>query len=87
MENPITILAPQLFGKYPRSFERLFNSVSIPDIKETDNIKLKLWKAYEFGLNYHKGQKRKSGEPFFNHCLAVANTLACLLYTSPSPRD
>ena len=76
MENPITILAPQLFGKYPRSFERLFNSVSIPDIKETDNIKLKLWKAYEFGLNHHKGQKRKSGEPFFNHCLAVANTLA-----------
>lgn len=31
--------------------------------------------AYEFGLNAHLGQKRKSGEPYFNHCIAVADIL------------
>lgn len=31
--------------------------------------------AYEFGFNAHLGQKRKSGEPYFNHCIAVADIL------------
>tara|TARA_B100000686_G_scaffold295692_1_gene326740 strand:+ start:13934 stop:16117 length:2184 start_codon:yes stop_codon:yes gene_type:complete len=76
MNNPLTVLAPQLFGKYPRPFQKLFDAIS--DFKDIDDneVKLQLWKAYEFGLSHHKGQKRKSGEPFFNHCVAVANTLA-----------
>lgn len=76
MDNPLTALAPQLFGEYPRPFQKLFDAISIPKDKSNDDIKLKLWKAYEFGLNHHKGQKRRSGEPFFNHCIAVASTLA-----------
>ncbi|MGC8775787.1 MAG: bifunctional (p)ppGpp synthetase/guanosine-3',5'-bis(diphosphate) 3'-pyrophosphohydrolase [Minisyncoccia bacterium] len=31
--------------------------------------------AYQFALSAHQGQKRKSGEPYFNHCLAVADIL------------
>jgi GTP pyrophosphokinase len=31
--------------------------------------------AYQFALKAHEGQKRKSGEPYFNHCLAVADIL------------
>ncbi len=76
MDNPLTALAPQLFGEYPRPFQKLFDAISIPKDKSNDDIKLKLWKAYEFGLNQHKGQRRRSGEPFFNHCIAVASTLA-----------
>tara|TARA_B100001123_G_scaffold450867_1_gene624570 strand:- start:2100 stop:4289 length:2190 start_codon:yes stop_codon:yes gene_type:complete len=76
MNNPLTVLAPQLFGEYPRPFEKLYGAVSISKEMDNDEVKLKLWKAYEFGLNYHKGQKRQSGEPFFNHCIAVASTLA-----------
>jgi len=76
MNNPLTSLAPQLFGEYPRPFEKLYNSISFFKDIDKDEVKLKLWKAYEFGLNQHKGQKRRSGEPFFNHCIAVANTLA-----------
>lgn len=32
-------------------------------------------RAYEFAHTAHQGQKRSSGEPYFNHCLATAQTL------------
>jgi RelA/SpoT family (p)ppGpp synthetase len=35
-------------------------------------------KAYSFAVNAHKNQKRKSGDPFVNHPLAVANILTDL---------
>ena len=76
MENPINRLAPQLFGEYPKSFLNLYNKISIPLDTDKDNLKKTLWKAYEFGNRYHEGQKRLSGEPYFNHCIEVAETLA-----------
>ena len=48
-----------------KSYNRFFN-------KDT------LSKAYEFAVNAHKNQKRKSGDPFVNHPLAVANILSDL---------
>ena len=76
MDNPITRLAPQLFGEYPKSFLKLYNKISIPLDSDKDNLKEILWKAYEFGNRYHEGQKRLSGEPYFSHCIEVAETLA-----------
>ena len=76
MDNPITRLAPQLFGEYPKSFLKLYEKISIPLDNDKDDIKKKLWRAYEFGHRYHEGQKRLSGEPYFNHCIEVAETLA-----------
>ena len=76
MENPIARLAPQLFGEYPKSFLSLYNKISIPLDTDKDNLKKTLWKAYEFGNRYHEGQKRLSGETYFNHCIEVAETLA-----------
>ncbi|HSS97459.1 MAG TPA: RelA/SpoT family protein, partial [Terriglobales bacterium] len=35
-------------------------------------------RAYRFAAKAHKGQKRVSGEPYINHCLAVAIILADL---------
>ncbi len=34
-----------------------------------------LEKAYRFAQNAHKDQKRETGEPYFNHCVAVAKIL------------
>ena len=76
MQNPLTKFVPHLVGEYPRKFLNLFESVSIIKGFEKNEIRDLLWRAYEFSSTHHEGQKRKSGEPYFNHCLAVANTLA-----------
>ncbi|MCF7805168.1 MAG: bifunctional (p)ppGpp synthetase/guanosine-3',5'-bis(diphosphate) 3'-pyrophosphohydrolase [Candidatus Marinimicrobia bacterium] len=38
----------------------------------------KLWEAYQFGKESHEGQLRKSGDPYFDHCVEVAKILADL---------
>ena len=35
-----------------------------------------LERAYDFADRAHRGQKRLSGEPYFSHCVAVAQLLA-----------
>ena len=41
-------------------------------------------KAYEFAENAHKGQVRKSGEPYFMHPVSVASILADLMIDAPT---
>lgn len=36
----------------------------------------KVASAYGFASEVHEGQKRKSGEPYFNHCIAVSRILS-----------
>ncbi len=76
MDNPLSRLAPQLFGEYPKPFLQLVDTVSTAPGQEKDELKTILWKAYEFGNRHHEGQKRRSGKPYFTHCVAVAQTLA-----------
>ena len=76
MENPISKFMPQFFGEYPKPFLKFIEDVSIAPNQNSEEIKALLWKAYEFGSRYHEGQKRKSGQPYFSHCVAVATTLA-----------
>ncbi|MBI4085000.1 MAG: bifunctional (p)ppGpp synthetase/guanosine-3',5'-bis(diphosphate) 3'-pyrophosphohydrolase [Candidatus Liptonbacteria bacterium] len=46
-------------------------------VRETaqKNPKGLIGKAYSFAENAHRGQKRKNGEPYFNHVLLAAETL------------
>ena len=76
MDNPLSRLAPQLFGEYPKSFVDLIENLSLNPDQDIKEVEVLLWKAYEFGNHYHEGQKRLSGKPYFSHCIAVANTLA-----------
>ena len=76
MENPLTKFVPQLFGEYPKPFLKLINNISFTPDQDSEEVTEALWKAYEFGLRYHDGQKRLSGKPYFSHCVAVASTLA-----------
>ena len=57
---------------YSRDLESLLNS--LPDFKphEVDLITA----AYHRAEQAHSGQRRKSGEPYFTHCVAVASILA-----------
>src|SRR3989344_2086148 len=48
-------------------------SVSIQQIIVGSDL---IRRAYDFAKNIHQGQRRKNGEPIFNHCLATAEKLA-----------
>ena len=50
-------------------------------IKRPENIEL-IQKAYDFAYEHHKGQFRKSGEPYVIHVIQVAHTLA-LMHCGP----
>lgn len=76
MQNPLQRFVPHLVGRYPRAFEELMDQVAIPNGTDREEVRRQLWKAYEYGSQYHEGQKRHSGDPYFNHCLQVAKTLA-----------
>ena len=54
------------------SFEDLIEDV----IRYNPNTNINLIsEAYNFGLAAHRGQMRKSGEPFFSHPLQVAKII------------
>ncbi len=48
----------------------------MPKIKELIKTSNLLKRAYDFAEAAHKGQKRKNGEPYFNHCVAAALNVA-----------
>ena len=77
MRNPLTKFAPFLVGDFPKPFMGLLKRVIItPQLNEAE-LKKELWQAYEYGARYHEGQKRRSGESYFeNHCVEVAKILA-----------
>ena len=62
-------------SKYPADFERILKlmggSRSVGASAEEF-----VWSAYQFGKKAHQGQLRKSGEPYFTHCVEVATILA-----------
>jgi guanosine-3',5'-bis(diphosphate) 3'-pyrophosphohydrolase len=57
---------------YSRDLESLLNSLE--DIKPNEQDLIT--RAYYRAETAHEGQKRKSGEPYFTHCVAVASILA-----------
>lgn len=57
---------------YSRDLESLLNILR--DIKPNEQYLIE--RAYRKAEQAHNGQKRKSGEPYFTHCVAVASILA-----------
>ncbi|MDO4404874.1 MAG: HD domain-containing protein, partial [Atopobiaceae bacterium] len=45
----------------------------------------KVCRAYEFAREYHRNQKRRSGEPYINHPVEVAIILASDLHMDEDP--
>lgn len=59
---------------YPKDLEALL--ATVPDMNQTDIALIQ--RAYRRAESAHAGQTRKSGEPYFTHCVAVASILADL---------
>lgn len=76
MQNPLAKFVPQFSGEYPKPFVSLFEKMTIPGNGNEDSVKTTVWSAYDYALHHHEGQKRSSGKPYFEHCLAVGQILA-----------
>lgn len=62
-------------GKYPADFQNIIDLMGGNQSVGPTATEL-VWKAYTFGKKAHQGQLRKSGEPYFTHCIEVATILA-----------
>ena len=62
-------------NSFPKDFSKLLDSLKSHQNCDQSVLDL-VYDAYNFGQKAHHGQKRKSGEPYFNHCVAVATILA-----------
>jgi len=60
---------------YPKDFNRIIENLNITVEQDSETFHL-LWKAYQFGSEAHKEQKRRSGKPYFTHCASVGAVLA-----------
>ena len=62
-------------NKFPPEFNKILNEINFNSNNQEAQIEL-LWKAYNIGVDAHKNQLRKSGKPYFSHCVEVAYILA-----------
>ena len=59
----------------PKDFIQLVDKLKKYQDLDEESFNL-IYDSYNFAKEAHKGQKRKSGEPYFNHCISVSNILA-----------
>jgi GTP pyrophosphokinase len=82
MKPDSTIPKPDSGAAMPRPLENRPPDLNLAEFiirveAENANVDIPLLRrAYEFSEMVHAGQKRESGEPYINHCLAVAMILA-----------
>lgn len=62
-------------NKYPNDFQNILDLMGGREVIG-ENGEDFIWRAYSFGKKAHQGQLRKSGEPYFTHCVEVAAILA-----------
>ena len=61
---------PNYSSKYPKGFQMILEAFSEEYQLNDEDIEL-LWSAYQFGEKAHQGQKRSSGNPYYEHCIQV----------------
>ena len=69
-------LIPTVTGSYPKNFQQLVQLVDDQQKKNGEDLMQQLWPAYQYSKDNHEGQLRESGRPYFEHCIAVAQSLA-----------
>ena len=61
-------------NSFPSEFKKMLKNFSDDYQLDEDKINI-LYKAYLFGDEAHRNQKRNSGEKYFSHCIEVCNQL------------
>ena len=60
---------------YPNDFKKIISNIFPEDDPDAEVVKF-VWEAYNYSKEAHKGQLRRSGEPYFTHCSAVGIILS-----------
>ncbi len=68
------ILKTKSDSPYPKDFQLLLDKMYSSNVNHIDEEFL--WRAYQFSKKAHQGQMRRSGDPYFIHCINVAYILA-----------
>ena len=68
-------ILPYDIDEYPKDFHKIVNNLFPDSEPDKDDISF-IWEAYSYSKNAHKGQMRKSGEPYFSHCVSVGTILS-----------
>ena len=59
---------------FSKNFKKLIDNRL--ETKSLSNIEVQaIWKAFDISKKAHNEQRRRSGEPYFNHCIEVASNL------------
>tara|TARA_Y100001980_G_C14556124_1_gene346518 strand:+ start:2824 stop:5013 length:2190 start_codon:yes stop_codon:yes gene_type:complete len=59
---------------FSKNFKKLIDNRL--ETKSLSNIEVQaIWKAFDISKRAHNEQRRRSGEPYFNHCIEVASNL------------
>ena len=62
-------------GAHPADLQNILNLMEESKPLSDEGVDF-ITHAYSFGKEAHKGQLRRSGEPYFTHCVEVATILA-----------
>ena len=73
--NTLKKILPSKGNGFPKPFQKILSIITENSEINDESIN-QIWKAYELSKGAHKGQKRRSGEPYFTHCVEVGITLA-----------
>ena len=73
--NALKNLVGSSSNGYPKEFNQIIDNLNL-NADQDSEIFDHLWKAYQFGSEAHKEQKRRSGKPYFTHCASVGAVLA-----------
>lgn len=71
----IADLIPSVTGSFPKDFLVLVQNVNDNQKLDGEELASELWPAYQYSKEHHEGQLRRSGRPYFEHCIAVAGSL------------
>ncbi len=59
---------------FSKNFKKLIDNRL--ETKSLSNVEVQaIWKAFDISKKAHNEQRRRSGEPYFNHCIEVASNL------------
>jgi len=68
-------ILPNNGNEYPKEFRQIIKNIYLESDPDKEAVTF-IWEAFRYSKNAHKGQKRRSGEPYFTHCASVGIILS-----------